>query len=85
MAQRRFRRLGYRVLSRGRGQFAYEERYDGQSCVLEIHGEMEKRQVYLPSEQSWRESVPEWARERRDEIVQRVRQAVGERMAVAEV
>jgi hypothetical protein len=47
---------------------------------LTIDGEMltgAPHVVYLPDQEAWEKSMPAWARLRRDEIVQRIRQALG--------
>jgi len=33
--------------------------------------------VYLPDRETWEKSMPSWAQSRRDEIVERVMQALG--------
>ena len=67
---------GWRVGHRGRDQMFYEEKIGGVWQRLEIDGEMltgrAHHVIYFASAEVWR-GYPEWARERRDEIVARVK------------
>lgn len=60
----------------GRDGMYYEERHTGGWQRIEIDGEMligpAHHAVYLASPERWR-SYPEWARDRRDEIVARIK------------
>lgn len=80
-SRRRFRRLGFRVLRVGRDTFRYEELFgDGQHRSVSIDGEMladAPHVIHLPSPATWQTAVPDWARDRRDEIVQRIQQELG--------
>ena len=71
----------WRVGHLGRDRICYEERHHGEWQRLEIDGEMLMGEaghaVYFASPEAWR-SYPEWARERRDEIVARVSAAMRE-------
>ena len=67
---------GWRVGHRGRDLMFYEEKVAGVWQRLEIDGEMlmgrAHHVIYFASPEVWR-GYPEWARERRDEIVARVK------------
>jgi hypothetical protein len=67
---------GWRVGHEGRDGLYYEERRDGRWQRLDIDGEMllgeTHHAVYLASPGRWRH-YPDWARDRRDEIVARIR------------
>lgn len=67
---------GWRVGHRGRDLMFYEEKVAGVWQRLEIDGEMltgrAHHVIYLASAEVWR-GYPEWARERREEIVARVK------------
>lgn len=67
---------GWRVGHQGRDQMFYEEKVGGLWQRLEIDGEMlmgrAHHVIYFASPEVWR-SYPEWARERREEIVARVK------------
>jgi len=74
------RKAGYLVTSEGRDQIRYEEMAEGSVRHLIIDGEMltgAPHVVYLPDREAWEKSMPAWARLRRDEIVERLRQALG--------
>ena len=66
---------GWRVGHRGRDQMYYEEKIGGVWQRLEMDGEMltgrAHHVIYFASAEVWR-GYPEWARERREEIVARV-------------
>lgn len=67
---------GWRVGHQGRDRMYYEERRDGAWQRLDIEGEMlmgeAHHAVYLPAPDRWRH-YPDWARDRREEIVGRIR------------
>lgn len=67
---------GWRVGHRGRDQMFYEELRDGTWERIEIDGEMltgrAHHVIYFAGPDAWR-AYPEWARERRDEIIARVK------------
>lgn len=66
----------WRVGHRGRDDLFYEERHRGRWRRIEIPGEMltgrAHHVVYVPGPERWR-AYPDWARDRRDEIVARIR------------
>ena len=67
---------GWRVGHQGRDRMYYEERRDGAWQRLDIEGEMltgeAHHAVYLAAPDRWR-FYPDWARDRREEIVARIR------------
>jgi hypothetical protein len=69
-------RRGWRVGHRGRDGMYYEEWRDGAWQRLEIGGEMltgrAHHVIYFASPQEWL-AYPEWARDRREEIIARVK------------
>ena len=66
---------GWRVGHRGRDMLYYEEWRDGAWRRLEISGELltgpAHHAIYFDSPQRW-QTYPEWARQRRDEIIGRI-------------
>lgn len=66
----------WRVGHVGRDQIFYEEARLGGWERIEISGEMlmgrAHHVIYFPSPGEWRERYPEWARDRREEIIARV-------------
>jgi len=66
----------WRVGHRGRDQMFYEERVNGHWLRIEIQGEMllgeAHRIIYFASNEQW-QAYPEWARQRRTEIIARVK------------
>ena len=66
---------GWRVGHRGRDMLYYEEWRDGAWRRLEISGELltgpAHHAIYFDSPQRW-QTYPEWARQRRDEIIARI-------------
>ena len=72
---------GWRVGHRGRDCMYYDEWRDGTWQRIEIDGEMltgrAHHVIYFASPERWR-SYPEWARDRRDEIIARIKTAFRE-------
>lgn len=70
------RRRRWRVGHTGRDNMYYEERVNGQWERLEVQGEMltgrAHHVIYFSSETVWRD-YPDWARDRRDEIIGRIK------------
>ena len=66
----------WRVGHRGRDHVYYEERHQGEWKRIEIEGEMlmgrAHHVIYFTSPERWR-GYPAWARDRRDEIVGRIK------------
>lgn len=67
---------GWRVGHRGRDSMYYEEFGDGSWQRIEIDGEMlagrAHHVIYFDSPERWR-TFPEWSRDRRDEIIARIK------------
>jgi len=68
----------WRVGHQGRDRMYYEERHHGGWQRIEIDGEMltgtAHHVIYFASPERW-QSYPEWARHRRDEIIDRIKSA----------
>jgi hypothetical protein len=67
---------GWRVGHRGRDAMYYEELHGSSWRRIEIHGEMltgrAHHVIYFDSPERWL-GYPEWARDRRDEIITRIK------------
>lgn len=76
-----YRAKGYRVDHEGRDNIFYEERVGDKSRRLTIEGEMlvPGHAVYVPDDKEWRERMPEWARDRKAEIIARIKEELGTR------
>ena len=71
---------GFYVTRRGRDLIEYQERREGTICRLTLYREMmatPPNVVYVPAEDEWQRDMPAWARERRAEIVENVKRALG--------
>ncbi|MGZ5857874.1 MAG: hypothetical protein ACXWJK_11595 [Burkholderiaceae bacterium] len=71
-------RKGYFSGRRVRDNWIYEELLEKQcvSLVLQLeYTEPGHHEIFIPYETQWRESVPHWARDRRDEISRRIAEA----------
>ena len=70
-------KLGWHVGHRGRDQMYYEEFVDGAARRMMLDGEMltgrAHHVIYFASPEQWQREAPEWARERRDEIIARIK------------
>jgi hypothetical protein len=68
---------GWHVGHAGRDQIYYEEFLDGKTRRIEIDGEMlvgpVHHVIYFVSPERWQQRYPDWARDRRDEIIARVK------------
>ena len=76
----RLRSRGFRVRGISRDLVAYEELRDGGLQRLVVDGTLlvdGSRVVYVPSEKTWTLEAPEWARERREEILARISTDIG--------
>ena len=72
----RRKREGFYVNTKGNadgGEVIYHE--DGKS--LTFYFDRGARRIYIPSNRKWEEGMPEWARARKVEIVERVRKRMG--------
>lgn len=67
----------WRVGHMGRDGMYYEELHEGEWRRINIDGEMltgrAHHVIYFASAEDWRKYGPEWARERREEIVGRIK------------
>jgi hypothetical protein len=72
----RKRKPGWRVGHRGRDMLFYEERHNGTWQRIDIDGEMlmgsAHHVIYFRNKEDWKK-YPEWASERRDEIIARIK------------
>jgi hypothetical protein len=71
---------GYWATREGRDNVRYDEKRESSVERLTIPGEMMAvgpHVLYVPSDYEWRRDMPEWATERREEIVNRVRDVLG--------
>jgi hypothetical protein len=71
---------GFWVSRMGRDNIEYEERRNGKIKRLTIYGEMMAmgpHAVYVPNDLSWRREAPEWAQDRREEIIERIKSMLG--------
>jgi hypothetical protein len=80
VARRSWIRRGYRIHKSGRETWVYEETSttDG-ARHLAFDGEMlvgMRSVLFVPNAIAWRHSMPEWARERRPEILGRITEAL---------
>jgi hypothetical protein len=75
----RRRKEGFHVYKRGGGEdgvLIYEE---GEKSLQVYFNRLEDI-IYIPSAGMWNEIMPDWARERRDEILVRIKERVGKRL-----
>ena len=73
---------GFWVAGKGRDNIEYQERRNGKIERLTVYGErmaIGPHLVYVPDEESWQLEAPAWARNRRDEIVGRIKLMLGTR------
>jgi hypothetical protein len=73
------RKHGYFVYRRGGaedGVLVYNER--GKS--LQFYFNRIDNAIYIPSHAEWKRTMPDWATERKDEIVSRIKKLVGKRL-----
>jgi hypothetical protein len=71
---------GFWVTREGRDAIEYQELHNGRVERLTLGGEMmvgAPHVVYVPTEEEWRQTMPEWAQGRRDEIIANVRRQLG--------
>jgi len=71
---------GFYVTGKGRDLIEYQERRDGTICRLTLYRELmapPPNLVYVPTEDEWQRDMPAWARERRQEIIENVKRALG--------
>jgi hypothetical protein len=71
---------GFWVTREGRDAIEYQQLHNGRVERLTIGGEMmvgAPHVVYVPTEEEWRQTMPEWAQGRRDEIIANLRRKLG--------
>jgi hypothetical protein len=71
---------GFWVAREGRDAIEYQELHNGRIERLTIGGEMmvgAPHVVYVPTEEEWRQTMPEWAQGRREEIIENVKRKLG--------
>ena len=76
------RKRGWHVARHGRDQMRYEEFGTGETRQIMIDGEMlygrPRHVIYFASPEQWRQKYPDWARDRRDEIIARIKSELKE-------
>ena len=75
----RRKREGYYVYKRGGaddGTLVYNE----QGKILQLYFDRTNDTIYVPSDFKWKEMMPEWAKERKDEILSRIQKQIGKRL-----
>jgi len=75
----RRKREGFHVYKRGGGEDGVLIYNEGEKS-LQIYFNRLEDIIYIPSAGMWKEIMPDWARERRDEILARIRERVGNRL-----
>lgn len=71
---------GYHITGKTRNEIEYQELNEGKLRRLTIYVETMVKApdvVYLPTETEWEQHMPSWAQGRREEIVERVKRALG--------
>lgn len=71
---------GFWVTRQGRDEIEYQELREGGVERLTISGEMmvgAPDVVYVPTEEEWLHTMPEWSQGRREEIIAKVRRKLG--------
>ena len=72
-------REGYYVYKRGGaddGTLIYNE----EGKILQFYFNRTNDTIYVPSDFKWKEMMPKWAKERKDEIVSRIEKQIGKRL-----
>lgn len=75
----RRRREGFHVYKRGGSEDGVLIYKEGEKS-LQIYFNRLEDIIYIPSVGIWKETMPDWARERRDEILVRIKKRVGKRL-----
>jgi hypothetical protein len=73
--KRALTRHGFHAGRRVGSHWAYEELHDGRVVSIELPLEYVGRggyDIHVPSERDWLANMPAWARDRRDEIIERL-------------
>ena len=72
-------REGYYVQTHGGAEDGYVL-YNEDGKTLRLYFSRPKDTIYVPSDLKWKEIMPSWARERKVEIMGRIRKHVGKRL-----
>ena len=75
-----FRKKGYRAGHQGRDNIFYMERVGDNTRELVIYGEMlidAPHAIYVPGDVRWKREMPEWAKDRKSEILNRIKEELG--------
>jgi hypothetical protein len=75
----RRKKEGYYVSTYGGAEYGYVLYNEG-GKTIRLYFSRIKDTVYVPSDAKWREIMPVWARDRKDEIMSRIRKHVGKRL-----
>lgn len=75
----RRRREGFDVYKRGGGEDGVLVYKEGEKS-LQIYFNRLEDIIYIPSAGMWKEIMPDWTTERRDEILARIKERVGKRL-----
>jgi hypothetical protein len=75
----RRKKEGYYIYKRGDGRGGVLIYNEGQQSLKLYFNRLEDT-IYIPSQDRWREIMPVWARERREEIVSKIKKRVGKRL-----
>ena len=54
--------------------------YNEAGKILQLYFSRPRDTIYVPTDAKWKEIMPDWARERKDEIVRRIKTRVGKRL-----
>jgi hypothetical protein len=54
--------------------------YDERGRILQLYFSRITDTIYIPSDLKWKEIMPGWAKERKDEIVSRIKKRIGKRL-----
>jgi hypothetical protein len=54
--------------------------YNEGGKILQLYFSQPKDTIYIPTDPKWKEIMPDWARERKDEIVAKIKKRVGKRL-----
>ena len=77
--RRRRAREGYYLDTLG-GAEGGTVNYHEEGRELQLYYDRRKDTIYVPTDAKWEENAPSWARDRKQEIVNRIKQRVGKRL-----
>jgi hypothetical protein len=75
----RRKKEGFHVYKRGGGEDGVVIYEEGEKS-LQVYFNRAEDIIYIPSAGMWKEIMPDWAKERRDEILARIRERIGKRL-----